>query len=134
MFEKIPALDPDNQAFWTGGEHGQLLICHCPDCGTYHHPPRPICSSCGQDHIEYRPVSGKGEVVTFTVNWQPWTPDQEVPFILAVVELVEQKGLWLMTNLIDCPIDEAAIGLPVDVDFVHKQGVWLPVFRPREHP
>lgn len=133
MFEKIPALDPDNTAFWTGGKHGQLLICHCHQCHTYHHPPTPHCSNCGNDVMAFVPVSGEGQIISYTVNWQPWSGLQDIPFILVVIELKEQKGLWLMSNLVRCSTDQVTIGMCVTVDFIaHPQGIWLPVFHPKE--
>lgn len=130
MFEKNPALDPDNRAFWTSGKNNELRICHCPQCQTYQHPPLPVCPQCGHQEVEYKPVSGKAEVVSYTVNWQPWAPNQKVPFVLAVVELAEQKGLWLMTNIVDCEPEEVSIGMKVSVRFENQDDIWLPVFRP----
>ncbi len=130
MFEKIPALDADNRAFWTGGQQDELRICHCPSCSRYQHPPLPVCPQCGNTDVEYQPVSGKGAIVSYSVNWQPWAPNQKVPFILAVVELAERRGLWLMTNIVDCDIDQVAIGMQVTVQFIQQDSVWLPVFSP----
>jgi uncharacterized OB-fold protein len=129
---KLPALDPDNRAFWTGGESGKLRICHCTDCGNYQHPPLPVCPRCGSDAIDFPAVCGDGVVVSYSINWQPWAPGQEVPFALAVVELAEQAGLWLMTNVVGCDVDRVHIDMPVTVDFIQQADVWLPVFTPRE--
>ncbi|MBV6305594.1 OB-fold domain-containing protein [Candidimonas humi] len=129
---KLPALDFDNQAFWTSGRTGSLRICFCAACGRYQHPPLPVCPNCGSLDVEHRPVSGQGEVITYTVNWQPWSTGQEVPFVLAIVELVEQKGLWLMTNIVQCPVEDVHIGMPVSIGFIHREDVWLPVFKPQE--
>lgn len=130
MFEKIPGLDPDNRAFWTGGRDDELRICHCAACKLFQHPPRPMCPGCGSTEMDYVPVSGRGKIVSFSVNWQPWAPDQEVPFVLAMVELAEQPGLWLMTNIVNCDVDEVAIDMPVSVQFVNQGDIWLPVFAP----
>lgn len=129
---KLPALDPDNRAFWTGGKSGKLHICFCRSCQNYQHPPLPVCPRCHDDAIEFRPVSGNAKVVSYSVNWQPWAANQDVPFLLAMVELEEQAGLWLMTNIVECAVETVHIDMPVVVDFVHQDDVWLPVFKPRE--
>lgn len=131
MFEKIPALDYDNKAFWTSGKNNELRICHCPKCKTYQHPPLPVCPNCRHTEIEYIPVSGNAKVISFTINYQPWAADQIIPFVLAIVELEEQKGLWLMTNIVDCAPEDVVIDMEVSVRFENEEDIWLPVFRPK---
>lgn len=128
---QLPALDADNRAFWTGGEKGELRICFCPACVRYQHPPLPVCPHCGGE-VEPRPVSGRAVVVSYSVNWQAWYPGQEVPFVLAMVELAEQRGLWLMTNIVDCPPEDVRVDMPLVAGFLPAGDVWLPVFRPGE--
>jgi len=38
------------------------------------------------------------------------------PYIVAIVELDEQTGLRLTSNLLDCGVDDVAIGMRVTVD------------------
>ena len=42
----LPALDPGNTPFWTGGSTEQLLICRCGSCRRWLHPPVPVCRFC----------------------------------------------------------------------------------------
>lgn len=126
----LPRLDDANRPFWTGGERGELCFQRCQDCGHYLHPPSPRCSACYSERIEPERVSGEATVVTFSINHQPWLPDMEVPFVVAIVEMPEQDGLRLTTNVIDCPIEEVAIGMPVRVVFEQHDDVWIPFFRP----
>ena len=76
-------------------------------------------------------LSGKGVVASYTINHQAWMPNMKVPFIIALVELAEQKDLRLTTNLINCPIDAVRIGMPVKVTFRNlNDEVALPLFEP----
>lgn len=75
------------------------------------------------------PVSGRARVHTFTVNRHPWFPGQQVPYVLAIVELVEQPNLRLTTRLLDLSPEEVRIGLPVRVQLEQVEDVWLPMFR-----
>jgi hypothetical protein len=42
-----------------------------------------------------------------------------------------EEGWWLLTSIIDCPLERLAEGLPLEVVF-HPAGpdVWLPYARP----
>ena len=71
-------------------------------------------------------------MATYTVNHQAWSPAQTVPFVLAIVELPEQEGLRLTTNLVNCGLDEITIGMTVRVTFVEEGDVFLPLFEPNE--
>jgi uncharacterized OB-fold protein len=69
-------------------------------------------------------------VHTFTVNHQAWMPGPELPYVVAIVELPEQEGLRLTTNIVDCAPEEVRIGMPVEVTFEQHDDVWIPLFRP----
>lgn len=124
-----PYLDPDNTAFWTGGENGQLLIHHCADCGWWTHPAAPRCRKCHSANVSPEPVSGRARVATYTVNHKPWIPGSE-PYIVALVELHEQPALHLTTNLVAIEAEDVVIGMEVEVVFEEGKGVWYPLFRP----
>ena len=125
----LPALEPDTAFFWTAGADGQLRICRCTDCGLYLHPPLPRCPACGGETAP-APVSGRGQVAAFTINEQAWVPGLEVPFVFAAVELAEQAGLHLLTNIVDCPVEAVRTGMPVEVTFEPHEDVYIPLFRP----
>ena len=129
----LPPLDPTNRPFWTGGSQGSLLIERCEQCRQWQHPPTGTCGACGGAAAPER-VSGKGTVFTFTVNHQQYHPDVPPPYVIAVVELVEQADLRLPTNLVDCDPDEVRIGAPVRVRFEEHGEVFVPVFAPDRDP
>jgi len=128
MPRKLPALNADNRAFWQGGERGQLLICHCDACARYVHPPGPICPYCASFNVAAIPVSGKGVVVSFTLNYQAWTDELELPYVVAIIELAEQQGLRLLSNVIGMDPLLVYIDMPVKVSFLNIDDVWLPLF------
>ena len=124
----LPLVDNENSYFWESGQTGQLKILRCQDCGHYIHEYSPLCLQCKGQNTQPETVSGKATVVSFTVNYQPWLPNMQVPYIYAIVELEEQKGLRLITNIINCEPDAIAIGDSVKVAFHHYDDVWVPVF------
>ena len=128
----LPELDELTRPFWTGGAEGELRFLRCQDCGHYMHPPRPRCAACHGERMVPEAVSGRATVATYSINHQPWLPEMEVPFVVAIVELPEQSGLRLTTNVIGCSPDSVRIGMPVEVVFEQHEDVWMPFFRPIE--
>lgn len=126
---KLPKLTPETEFFWASGADGHLRIQRCGDCGRYQHPPFPRCPVCGSEDVAPAVVSGRGRVATYTINFEPWYPGLDVPFLFAAIELEEQAQLYVFSN-VDIPVAEARIGIPVGVYFEHSEDVWLPLFRP----
>ena len=54
--------------------------------------------------------------------------------MIAIVELDEQPGLRLTTNLVGIEPDAVRRGLRVDVCFEHLEDVYLPLFQPAVEP
>jgi uncharacterized OB-fold protein len=75
-------------------------------------------------------VSGAATLHTFTVNHQPWYPGLDPPYVIAVVELMEQEALRLTTGIVGCAPGDVVIGMPVRVVFEQYEDVWLPFFEP----
>lgn len=132
MTRKLPALTPDTAPFWQGGAQGLLNVHRCSACSRWFHPPAPICPHCRSFDVAPQPVSGHGKVLTFTINQQAWTPDLEEPYVVAIIELDEQAGLRLTSNIVRCAPQEVQIDMPVRVVFEQQEDVWIPLFAPLE--
>jgi uncharacterized OB-fold protein len=126
-FRVLPSIDGENEFFWTSGADGVLRFLCCEGCGYYLHPPVPQCPQCLSRNVSPRAVSGLGEIHSFTVNHQPWDGDP-APYAIVLVELAEQQGLRLTSNLVGTALDEIRIGMPVQVQFEQHGEIWLPVF------
>lgn len=126
----LPAIDDDNQAFWTGGERGELLIYRCADCRYYVHPPTSFCPQCESRAVGPEPVSGRGSIVSLTLNYKAWFPDMPVPYAVALVGLEEQPSVHLVTNIVDCDPEKLRIGDRVKVHFEQNEDLWVPLFAP----
>ncbi|PLK24468.1 Zn-ribbon domain-containing OB-fold protein [Novosphingobium sp. TH158] len=123
-----PRLDAVNRPFWTGGAEGKLQIVHCPDCGQYTHPPKEFCRHCQSENVAPKAMAGTGTVDTYTINYQPWMPDLEVPFIIARVRLDDAPDVILTTNVVNCPVDAIDFDDKVRVVFEEQDGVFFPLF------
>jgi uncharacterized OB-fold protein len=137
-FRVLPAVTVDNEHFWRGGAAGELRLLRCDDCGTWIHPPHPRCPECLSTAVRPRATSGRGTVLTWTINRQPWYPGLEPPYVVAIVELREQAGLRLTTNIVGVAPDEVDFGMSVRVTFEEYPdgdgAVWLPFFEPDPEP
>lgn len=129
-FRLLPALGPENRHFWTGGKSGELRFLRCQECRYYIHPPSPRCPECLANNLAPGAVSGRGVVKTFTICVHAFNPLVPTPFVLAIVELEEQGGLQLMTNVVGIDPEKVSIGMPVEVVFEDHGEVFVPVFRP----
>jgi hypothetical protein len=132
MFPRpLPALEPRTEAFWRACRAGKLEFARCIPCKFLIHPFRPICPRCRGRNLDTQVVSGRGAVHSFTVNRKAWFPGQPVPYVIALVELAEQPGLRLVTNLVSCEVDAIRIGMPVRVVFENlSDDIALPLFEP----
>jgi uncharacterized OB-fold protein len=67
-------------------------------------------------------VTSRGRVYSFTVNYQRWLPDLEVPYTIVLVEFDEHPGVRVAGRLQGCSPEDTAIGMAVDVGFEEGPG------------
>jgi uncharacterized OB-fold protein len=114
----IPLPDPASEldaGFWRALRAGELRIQRCIECHAYRHPPRPVCAQCGAIGSESALVAGAGEVWSYTIVHPPTLPGfaDRVPYGAVVVRL--DVGVFLVSNLVDCPVEELAVGTRVEL-------------------
>jgi len=129
----VPVPDALSGFFWEGAREGKLLIQRCNSCGTYIHLPRPICRSCQSFDLAPAEVSGRATLYSCTYTYKAFHPYfvSRVPYLVATVELVEQPGLMLLSNLVDIDEPDVRIGMDLMVDFRPLGDDFvLPVFQP----
>jgi uncharacterized protein len=132
----VPVADIDSAPFWDGLRGHQLLILRCDECRTFVHPPQASCPRCLSLAVTPEPVSGRGTVYSFTVANREFAPGIKPPYVVALVDLEEQEGLRLVTNLVNVAIGDVHIGMPVQVVFFDLDGedATLAFFEPDREP
>jgi hypothetical protein len=126
-----PLADATTLPFWQAAAEHRLVVQRCSGCGHTRLPPAPVCPACRGAEAEWQPVSGRGEVYTYTIVHRPVAAGQALPFVIAVIALEDAGGVRMISNVVDVDPGEVAIGLPVEL-------VWedlgaelaLPRFRP----
>ena len=128
----LPEMTPEMAPFWEAARRHELVVHRCRGCGALRFPARDICSRCLAREADWAPVSGRGTVFSFAVMHQVYHPGfaDAVPYAVVVVEL--EEGVRMLSNVVDCPVDQLAIGMPVEAVFEDvTPAVTLPKFRPR---
>ena len=132
--ERIPDYE---RGFWEGSQAGELRIQQCSGCGRYRHLPTPMCPECSSLDYVWTPVSGRGFVYSFVIVRHPVHPaireKEQTPYNICMIELEEQEGLRVCSNVLNIPPEDIAIDMPVQVTFVpaaDNPDIVLPVFLP----
>jgi uncharacterized OB-fold protein len=126
-------VDPQTEFFWEGARAGELRIQRCQNCKTYIHLPRPVCRVCHSFDLAPEKVSGRGTVYSFTITQRAFHPFyvDRLPYVVAIIELPEQKDLRLVTNLVNLNGQSPTFGMQVEVGFEElAPGYVIPVFSP----
>ena len=132
--ERVPDYE---QGFWEGTRAGELRIQRCTACGRFRHLPTPMCPECSSLEYDWTRVSGRGVVYSFVIVRHPVHPAirerEQTPYNICMIELEEQEGLRVCSNVLHMAPEDISIGTPVRVTFMPASDdpdVVLPVFLP----
>lgn len=103
--------------FWEAAQEYRLTAQYCQSCRQAQCYPRPFCVKCGSDQIEWKTLSGKGRIYTYTINYRAPNAFMKtrLPYAVAVVDLDE--GIRMMGNIVEGDLADIKIGKPVHVVF-----------------
>lgn len=111
----LPKPSPASLPFWEAARRHELTLQHCAKCGAFVYYPRYRCPTCFSEDLEWRPVSGRGKVYSYTVVRRASTRSfGDGPYVLAIVELDE--GPRITTNIV-APPEQVRVDMPVTVYF-----------------
>ena len=134
VFAAFPGvlIDRDNIAHYRGLLAGRLLINQCARCSYWVYPHRPLCPRCLSWELTPTEVSGRGKVFMFTFIHQERDPSQSLrePSIAAAVELAEQGGLRYLARIVNCPMSQITLDMPVRLTWIERDGGKRPAFEP----
>jgi len=130
-YEKVlPEVNPVTKQFWGYCKSHEFRMQFCTSCEEWIWYPKAWCPSCGKrSNIEWRKLSGKGAVYSFTIIRQVIDNSPafqaDLPFIIGLIEL--EEGPRIYSNVVD---KEVEIGDAVSVFFDDVTAEFsLPKFR-----
>lgn len=121
------------EPYWAACNEERLVMQRCRACQRFRWHPAPLCLDCQSTDYVWAPLAGRGRITTWTVITHPVHPAAvaRVPYVVVEVELAEQAGLRMLSNLTDIAHADIRMDAEVVVHFVqHPSGQKLPVFRP----
>jgi len=126
-----PMADATSLPFWRAAAEHRLVVQRCTSCEHTRHPPAPLCPECRSTEADWKQVSGRREVYSYTAVHRPVAADQTLPFVIAVVALEDSGGLRMISNLVDVNPEELEIGMPVELVWEDmSEDLTMPRFRP----
>jgi uncharacterized OB-fold protein len=124
-----PQINVETKAFWDATAEGKLMLPRCNGCDVVIWYPRLFCPACGSTDIGWFEASGKGTVYSYTINRRGQGDYRDMAYVVAYVEL--EEGPRMLTNIVDCDVDQVSVGQAVQVVFhPTSNGAALPRFRP----
>lgn len=120
----------DTAPFWKAASEGKLMIQYCKDTGQPQFFPRPVSMATGKRNLEWRAVSGRGTVYTYSTHYNALPGHEDrTPYIVALVEL--EEGVRIMCNLLNVKPEDAKIGMPVKLTWEKlSEEINYPAFEP----
>ena len=116
-------LRPEFRGYFEGLAAGTIQFPFCASCERFHWYPLPLCPHCGGSSVEWRAVSGKGCLWSWTEVRHAYVPSlrERLPYFVALVTFEDAPGVRLLTNLVG-----HTQNLRIDMDVFPVFGEWSP--------
>ena len=108
--------DPEFAPFWAGTATGELRLVFCTRCNEVRWPPRPICAHCHSFEFDWRAVSARGRLYTWTGVEHQTTAGIEPPYVVALVEMADHPTVRLLGHVL-ADATTLTIGMPLVARF-----------------
>jgi uncharacterized OB-fold protein len=130
----VPVPDARSAGFWEAAAEHRLAVQRCENCGWLSYPPDVMCASClsPKGPFVWQPVSGRGALRSWTIIRTAFLPGfaPYVPYVVAAVELIEQRGLRFTARMTTDSESVLVYGAAVETVFDDvADGLAIPVLR-----
>jgi len=105
----------------------KLMGTRCKSCGELFLPPRPVCSSCHSEQMEWEEMKGTGELEAFTVTLYGPTRmveagyDAKKPYCVGIVRLDEGPAISAQILGLDLTKpEEIKVDTPMKLTFIER--------------
>lgn len=131
-----PRFDTDIvRPYWAALERGELMLPACSVCGAWQWYPFEFVKCHAEAHHEWRRVTTRGSVFTFTTVHRVFLPNaapKAPPYVSALVELDGISGARIPTLLVNLGARLPAIGMRVRLKPLRRSSYTAPAFEPDE--
>jgi uncharacterized OB-fold protein len=119
--EGVPAWQ---MPYWSSVKEHQVKVQRCDDCGALRYVPKEICNRCQSLSASWAPVSGRGEIYTYTVIRRAPTPayQEDVPYVIVHVQM--EEGFRMVGAMPGIAPEQVSIGMPVEVSYEDVTPDW----------
>nr|AFI78484.1 protein containing DUF35 [uncultured bacterium ws156A7] len=113
--------------FYEFVDENKLMGAKCKSCGTLFMPPRPVCSSCHGEEMDWVEMEGRGKLEAFTVTMFGPTRMVELgygpknPYCVGIVRLDEGPAISAQIMGLDLSKpEEIKVGTPMQLKFIKR--------------
>jgi len=104
------------ESFYKLVSQRKLMAARCKKCGCLHVPPRPICTRCYGNELDWVELGNRGKLLTYTVIYvSPKQFESLLPYAVGIVKLEEGPQLPGMIRGVEP--DKISVGMDLTVDF-----------------
>jgi uncharacterized OB-fold protein len=118
--EGIPAWQ---RPYWESLKNHAVAVQRCDSCGAFRYVPKEICPNCQSTHATWTPISGTGEVYTYTIVRRAPTPAYQADAPYALVHVSMSEGFRMIGLFVGDP-ETVRIGQPVRVTYDDATPDW----------
>ncbi|RLI21227.1 hypothetical protein DRO54_04310 [Candidatus Bathyarchaeota archaeon] len=103
------------EQFYKFMSQGKLMGAKCQSCGKIMLPPRPICTRCYSEKLEWIELNKRGRLLTYTIiHVAPPQFQHLVPYAVGIIEL--EKGLKLPGMIKGIDYEKLKIGMELEIE------------------
>ncbi|MBV1895802.1 MAG: OB-fold domain-containing protein [Rhodobacteraceae bacterium] len=101
------------KTFWDGIAEGRFQTTTCTDCQKTTFPPKPICPACMGANVEWKEISGRGTIYSYTIiHAAPSIFAHETPYAVGIVDTPERLRIGARLLI---PQERLQVSMPVAV-------------------
>jgi uncharacterized OB-fold protein len=110
----------DDVPMWRSIERQQLELQACDHCAHVRYPPAPVCPECLSEEAGWRPVGGRGTVLSWVTFHRKYFDDHLPPYNSVAVQLDE--GPIIVSQLQGPEPEGSWIGARVELAYAEHAG------------
>jgi hypothetical protein len=110
--------------FWESLRQRRTEVQRCADCGRFRYVPKERCPFCLSPRASWEPISGRGEVYTYSVVHRGPTPAYQADAPYVIVHVTMEEGFRMAGGLRGVAPEATHIGLEVCLRYEDATPDW----------